>query len=519
MRNWHSFYEILRFPISLLYIALLLLGLGNALSNPAFSTLYSVENSGTLALAEVLTRTGSFLLTNFPLFCLIRLVTRKAGSATSITSAIAGYIAYLAVLMCFTVQSVPSINTTAFSSILGLSTSNANVVGSGGGVRYPLQTGQVATLIISIITLGCFRRSRRHSEYAFLGFISKDALCVVQTIFWCALAGFVVAIIWPAVLQGLNSQITFIAADTTNPVNLMFYGILDRIMNLLGLSTLIRSPFWYGASGGSWISVAGVNVAGDVNIWTAQLSASALTGSAGRFITPYYVLNLFAMPGLLWGAYSIQTDAFERRRTRGFYILATLLSLFSGSLLPLELTLLFLCPLLYVLHLCYTGVLYGILHVLKIYLGFNYTGTNTIAVLPGTLLEYLTYLNNPSLRRTLLGILAVGAVTFLVYYLTTRLYFYHLAVDVFHTGQKNELIQHTIEAVGGVENIKNMEASPFRLVISLYDPAKLNARQITDLGSLRVYETKAGYAITFGAASTMIRQGILNEMRSQIRSV
>ncbi|MBR2595818.1 MAG: hypothetical protein IKE06_05790, partial [Solobacterium sp.] len=134
MRNWHSLYEVLQFPIGVLFAAMFLLGLGNLLSNPAFSSLISVHNTIILALAEAMIRIGSFLVTNYPLLFLIRLVTRKAGSATSIISALSGYVTYLVMTMCFAPGSLPS---TAYSSILGLSTASVNVVGATGGVRYP----------------------------------------------------------------------------------------------------------------------------------------------------------------------------------------------------------------------------------------------------------------------------------------------------------------------------------------------------------------------------------------------
>lgn len=515
MRNWNSLYDILSFPIGILYFAMTLLGIGNILTNSAFSVFFTMTNELVILLAEVCIRTGTFLVVNFPLFFMLRLVTRKSGSATGILSAFAGYIAYLTMTMCFAGSSLPS---TAFSSILGLSITSARAKSLAGAVHYPLQTGVIGAGIVALIALYNYNRTRKRSDYNLFAFISKDTQCVIGTVILSAAAGFGMAYAWPYAVRTIHTAVEFISSDTTNPVNLMIYGVLDRFSSLLNIGAMIRTPFWYGSNGGTWLNMVGSSVAGDVNIWTAQAAIGGLTGMAGRFITPYYVLNIFAVPGLLWAMYSLKTDYFEKRRTRLFYILASLLSIFSGTLLPLEITLFFAAPALYFFHLLYTGLLFGIFQAMGVYLGFNYAGGATLTALPGTLLELLSYLQFTSLQKTLLMIAAAGVISFFVYFLFTRFYYKYLALDLFQTGRKNHIVKGVIDAVGGVDNIKLTHSSTDRLVISLYDPTKLDANKIRSLGSVRVYDTKAGYAITFGAASTMVRLGISESMRESIRS-
>lgn len=516
MRNWHSLYEILYFPICVMLAAQVLLGLGNLLTNEVFESFIQIDNEFITLLAQTGMRLGTFLLVNFPLLFLIRLVARKNGSATTIISAFSGYVVFQIVTMYFATSSMP---TTAYSSILGISFTAASTALMSGGVHYPLQTGLTATAIVSIITLRSYSRSRIRSEYGFFSFISKDTFCVIRTMFFSTIFGIIIAYIWPYIIEALQAAITYIASDTTNPANLAVFGIMERMLSVLNLGTIIRSPFWYGTSGGSWISMAGTNIAGDVNIWTAQLAAGSISGMTGRFITPYYVLNMFAIPGLLWGMYSMQTDRLERRRTRMLYILVTAMSLLSGTLLPVELMLFFLCPLLFLFHIGYTGVLFGVFQSMHTYLGFNYSGTSTITAMPGTLLEYLSYIGNSSLTDTLIKILIVGGISFLIYFFFTRLYFRRLALDVFHTGGKDRLVMGTVEALGGIENVKLIHSSADRVVVSLYDPTKLNVNKLRELGSIRITETRAGYSIAYGAASTMVRIGIIEYMRDSIRSV
>ena len=502
MRRWHSLYEMFRFPIGVITFAIFLLGAGNIITNPAFGSIITIRNDFVLLIGEACVRLGTFLVVNFPLFLLLRSVTKRAGSATTILSALSGYVAYLTFTTLFTRSDLPS---TAYSSILGISITSS-IANLANTTRYPLQTGLLPTFIISLVTLASYARTRYSSDYGFFSFINKDVMCVVRTVLFSSIVGVLVGYAWPYVLQVLQRMITFISTDTTNPINLILYGILDRFLCTLNLGTLIRSPFWYGTNGGSWI-------------WTGQLTSDALSGITGRFITPYYVINLFAIPGLIWGIYSINTDKLEKRRLLLYEIVLTVVSIFAGILLPMELTLFFLCPVLYIFHIFYSGILFGVFQAMHVFVGYNYTGTSTIIAMPGTLLEYLSYFSNASLTSSLLKILLVGVITFFIYFLFTRIYFKYLALDLFRVGDKERLIDGTISAVGGIENVKLVHSSMNRLIISLYNPTKLNITKLKKLGSIRVAETKAGYAISYGAASTMVRMGIDQKMKEYIREV
>lgn len=516
MRNWRSFYEILRFPLEILFIAAIMTGLGNMLTNPALGLSAYVTNEYVRAAAEVAITSGRFLIVCFPLLFMIRFVTRRSGSGTTIISALAGYAVFLAVTIFFTRGELPA---TAYSSILGISVTRSSIAGMNSAVHYPLQTGVIGAMITAGITNWAYVNSRRKNEYGLFSFISREASIALHMIVISALAGAAVSFVWPYLIAFVQRVIRFISVDTSNPVNLSLFGILNRLLGVMNLGTLIRTPFWYGNSGGSWVNMAGVSIAGDVNIWTAQLQANALVGMAGRFFTPYYVLNIFAVPGMIWAMYSLHTDAIERRRRRLFCIIATVVSMLCGTLLPLELMLVMLCPLLFAFHLGYTGLLYAVFQSMHVYLGYRSTDTSTITAIPGTLPEYFTYIQYPSLSRTLLYVAAAGLISMIVYFFVTRLYFRRLAIDLFDNGNRDHLVKGTIKALGGIENIKMTQSDISSLTVSVYDPNKADMDRLRRLGTFRIYESRAGYVICFGASSTMIRMGIMDAMHESIRSV
>ena len=100
------------------------------------------------------------------------------------------------------------------------------------------------------------------------------------------ITGFALVWLWPIVLNLLNTIFDFIATDITNPMNLFVYGVMDRILADLNLGALMRTLFWYGEQGGTWINNLGVNYMGDVGIWTAQMNSLITPSGVGRLITP-----------------------------------------------------------------------------------------------------------------------------------------------------------------------------------------------------------------------------------------
>ena len=103
--KWHSLFELLVFPIGILMVATVMVGLSNLMINPAFATLYSIQNDLLIVIAEAVSKVGTFLIVNFPLIFLLRVVSKKKGSATTIVSALAGYVTYAVFTMYFATKS------------------------------------------------------------------------------------------------------------------------------------------------------------------------------------------------------------------------------------------------------------------------------------------------------------------------------------------------------------------------------------------------------------------------------
>ena len=512
--KWHNYYEMLKFQLALLFTAVMIYGLGNLITNTSFSSLWLIKNQYILVVAEAFMRLAQFLIVYFPLFFLIKLVSKPKNGVTKVVAGIIGYITFEVFTIFFADSSLPS---AAFSPILGISITSSRVNGLAGSTHYPIQTGIIGIAVVAYFTVTTHEFTKNHSQYDFMGFIDRDLWVTLVNMIPCAISGVLVAWAWPFMYEQLNNLFVFISRNINNPMNLFIYGVTERLLNVLNLASLIRTPFWFGTQGGTWVNLVGENVAGDVNAWTASLAAGALQVTSGRFITPYYVMNMFAMPGLILGLYSLYTDKMEKRKVRVLVIIAILTSLLSGCSLPIELLLALLCPLLFILHVLYTGSLFGVFKAVGCTLGFNYKGTSTLTALPGTLPEFLTYVNNADLRHTINVILIIGAITFLLYFIMTRVYFKYLALDLFNTGGVGRMSDATIRAVGGTANIKMIHSSINRLTIQVFDPTLFNVKPLREFSSVRVSDSKAGFVLNFGAGSTIIANAINKELRESLR--
>lgn len=514
MRRWHSFIEIFQFPLKLLFIAVLLMGIGNLVVNPHMAVFWTVNNKIILMLAEVCKYFGGFLVINFPFFILIRVLCKKYDNSIPVFVGITGFIIFNVVTMFMASSSLPS---SAFSAILGISVSAVNLqILSGNAVHYPIQTGFVAVIIVAVATKYAYHRSRTKSPYGFFAFIDKDTWSILSTLIYCALGGLVVALMWPFLIQLINMIFQFIATDITNPMNLFVYGIMDRVLSVFNVNALIRNAFWFGEMGGSWIDSFGVSYLGDVAIWTQQQAIGAITSGVGRLITPYYVLNIFAVPAMLTAFYTLFTDKIEKNRYKLFFLLAIVLSIVTGTLLPLEIFLAISAPLLFVFHVLFSGALFGVFQGLSASLGYTFSG-NVLTATPGGLFDLLIVIRNPAMQRTLFIILVVGIISALVYFGVTRYYYKRLAFDLLSTGKVKFVVDQLLEGIGEIENIRMIQSSPTHITIQVFDVSLINFSLIQKIGASKIVETRAGYAIHFGGASTIIKDEINRRSKGLVR--
>lgn len=510
---WHSLYDVLKVPLIVILAGIMMVGVGSLLTSSTFDSLYVIDQPVFIMVGRILSSTGAFIVSNFPLFILLRLVTRKAGSSQTVPGALCGYVAFCAATMLVRNTSLPAY---AYKEILGISLQIPGTYTSETSVVYPLDTGICGALCTAFVVLFLYRRKHKGGKAQW---VDKPGWSFFMTIVLCALLGCAIAFLWPYFYAVIARIITVITVDTANPVNLSLYGVTDRLLSILNLNTLIRTPFWYTGSGGSWISESGTSIAGDVSIWTAQTSSGLFTGMSGRFITPFYVLNIFAVPAFLWAVFSVQNERTEKKKLLFPVFVLTVFSVFTGILLPVELFLAVFCPLLFIIHCAMSGLLFALMQSLQIYIGYNAPGGLSSGIMPGSLMELFTYLSNPGMQEKLTGFLVVGIITALLYFVVTRFYFRHMAVDLFHTGKKEKMIDAMEEALGGAANIHRVASMYDTVHVDVFETGKVSVDRLLEAGAIYVDRAGDRYVLHIAEASTMIRIGLEKKRQAVVRDV
>lgn len=502
MKRWNALLNTMRFPIKLMLLAFILIEIGSIIQNRNVNIFYTINNNSTILLiSNILIKLGEVIAINFPLIIIIRFVSRRAKSGTPILIAIIGYFTFLVFTMFFYTA-----NNSSLISNNAIEYSIANFINTTNVSKQPIQTGVIGALIVGLISRYSYLKSRNRSTYSILAFLDKDTVGYIYNIFFCAVAGFVVAKIWPFLILGIDKSIHFIASDTSSFKNMAFYGFLDRLLSTLGLGELIKRPFWYGIAGGSLTTFSGQNVFGDVAIWSKLIELKESTLGYGKFITPYYIINMFIVPSMMIALYFSNNRKFERRKSIFLVLFLMILSFIYGNPIILELILFFGAPLLYFIYLILTAIIFGVLQYLGVYLGFNYTGSILIAM-PGSFPDFIILLRNAQYSNTLLIIFILGLLSAIIYFSITILYIQFLAFDLFSI-KKRILAVKIVDGVGGVLNIDRVYSSASKLTLVLKDLELADVDKLILLDAPKISQVNEGIIIYYGMASVIIRKQI-----------
>ena len=509
MRSWLSFFEMLQFPVKVLFVAFVLLGLGGGMANSALAAVLPATES-TLVVSSILQYVGSFVIGNFPLLLVVSMVGRRKDSSAPIFAGVMGFIIFIIVSTFVANQTYSS---EFYASILGISVDMKQFSANSDVILYPFQTGVISAIAVVWCTRMAYRNTRQHSMDGWMGYVDKDTMAVLLAMVFCFIAAIFVTMMWPIAINVIARVMRYIARDITSPIRLFIYGVFDRGMSILGLSSISRGAFWFGNYGGSWINSNGISYFGDVAVWTGQQAALIVSNGAGRLITPYYLINFFAIPAIAIVNWISFTDAKERRRYFFFMILVIVISVLFGSTLPFELYLLTTTPVILAIHLLTTGLLFGILQSLGVFIGYTYNGNPAFAN-PGNIFDLIAYFNDTYTRGNLYLFLIVGAVVFVFYFLVAYLYYNYLALDFLNFG-KREIIDEFLASIGGLGNVRNIQAATTKVTVKVINPQIVDFNRLHAAGVGKIVENKDGYNIYFGSDSLMIRRAVIRKIRGK----
>jgi glucose PTS system EIICB or EIICBA component len=475
-------------PIAILPAAGLLLGIGGALSNPNTVQAYPFLNISWLqGIFSIMSSAGEVVFANLALIMCIGLSVGLAKKDKG-TAGLAGAVSFLVMN----------------ASIKGMITAFNPAVKS-------IDTGVVGAIVIGLTV------SYLHNKYgniqlpAVLGFFGGSRFVPIVSSFSAIFIGAIFFLIWPTFQGWLVSAGNAIAG--LGAIGTFLYGFLLRLTGAVGLHHMIYPLFWYTELGGV-ATAAGQTVTGAQNIFFAELADPNHVGlftEGTRFFAGRFATMMFGLPAACLAMYHCVPKE-KRKLVGGLFLGAAITSFITGITEPIEFMFLFVAPWLYVVHAVFDGLSFFIADILNISIGNTFSGGLIDFTLFGVL--------QGNAKTNWILVLAVGAIWAALYYFTFRFLITKFnvmtpgrepegeEVKVVTKGSMNETAVQVLEALGGKDNLDDVDACITRLRVAVKDVSKVDKVKIKALGATAVLEVKGGVQAIFGAKADPLKQKI-----------
>ncbi|TDT72309.1 PTS system D-glucosamine-specific IIC component [Hypnocyclicus thermotrophus] len=473
-------------PVAILPAAGLFLAFGNKLQLP------------------LMEQAGGVIFANLPLLFAV-------GTAIGLANGegVAALAAIVAILVMNTTMGIVSgaeaglaAHDRAFASVLGIPT---------------LQTGVFGGIIAGVIAAMLYNKYYKIELPPFLGFFAGKRFVPIVTAVAAFLIGLAMPIIWKPIQAGLY-QLSYLANETNTNISTFIFGVIERSLIPFGLHHIFYSPFWFDF--GEYINKAGELVKGDNRIWFEMLKdnvhnfSSATYQGAGKFMTGKFPFMMFGLPGAALAMYH-EAKPEKRKIAGGILFSAALTSFLTGITEPIEFAFLFVAPVLYGIHVLIAGTSFMLMNMLGVRIGMTFSGG---------VIDFIMFGVMPN-RTPWWWVIIVGAVLFVVYYFLFR--FAIRKWDLKTPGREedeveseevslggHELAVLVIDALGGKENLKSVDACITRLRVEVADTSKVNDGELKKLGAAGVLKVGAnGVQAIFGSKA----QFISNDINKMIR--
>ena len=475
-------------PISILPAAGLLLGIGGALSNVNTVNAYPFLDKPWLqGIFLIMSACGNIVFTNLAMIMCIGLAVGLAKKDKG-TAALAAAVSFLVMN----------------AAITGMIESfNPDVVS--------IDTGVVGAIVVGGVVSYLHNKYRNIQLPAVLGFFGGSRFVPIVSSFASIGIAVIFFLIWPTFQGWLTSTGTVIAS--LGAFGTFLYGFLLRLTGAIGLHHMIYPLFWMTELGGV-ANVAGETVVGAQNIFFAQLADPSHVGlfhEGTRFFAGRFITMMFGLPAACLAMYHCVPKT-KRNLVAGLFLGGAVTSFITGITEPIEFMFLFVAPWLYVVHAFFDGLAFFIADILNISIGNTFSGGAIDFALFGVL--------QGNEKTNWMLIIPVGLAWACLYYFSFRLLITKFNVmtpgrdteaDEVKVITKDSLMDTSVkvlEALGGKENIEEVDACITRLRVSIKDVSKVDKDTIKALGATAVLEVKGGVQAIFGAMADPIKQRI-----------
>jgi len=227
---------------------------------------------------------------------------------------------------------------------------------------------------------------------------------------------------------------------------------------------------------------------------------------------------MFGLPAAAYAMYKV-ADTKNKKLVGGLLFSAALTSFLTGITEPIEFTFLFVAPALYGIHALLEGISYAVLYMLDVAVGVTFSR----GIIDFTLFGLL----QGNAKTNFIWILILGIPTALIYYYVFKTLILKFNFKTPGRGDeevklytkkdvlaKDMDIEQVIDALGGRENLVDVDACITRLRVTVKDVSKV-ADDATWKGELKargVFRKGNGVQVVYGALAEVLKNDI-NKVR------
>lgn len=409
----------------------------------------------------------------------------------------------------------------AIGVAVGFAKDNNGAAGLAGAVGYlillamlknlnkSIDTGVVGGILIGGIGGGLYNKYKDLKLPEFLAFFGGKRFIPIITGVAAVVLGLILGYIWPPIQSGLHVFSLWLA--NSGGVGLFLYGVFNRMLLITGLHHILNSLFWFQL--GDFTTAQGAMVHGDI----ARFMAG--DPSAGYFMAGFFPIMMFGLPALCLAMY---TTAFRhnQKAVAGLLFSMALTSFLTGVTEPIEYTFVFLAPVLFGLHALLTGISMLVMYYLQVRLGFSFSAGAIDYVL------FYKLAHNP------LWMLALGGIMFVLYYILGRFFISKFNLATIGREDEDQAMERSlaeisaeslemqfIGALGGAENLMEVDACTTRLRLVVKDATIINKSLLKSLGAKGVINpTPDTLQVVLGPHAEIVASGIREALTELTKS-
>jgi len=459
----------LMFPIATLPAAALLLRLGSG------DMLGAVPNDIVQYIASIMAASGNAILGNLAIIFAIGIAMGLAHDNSG-GAALAGAIAHLVLV-----------------AVLGAVNEDLNMGVFGG--------------IIGGITAGLLYNKFYNVKFPeWLSFFGGRRFVPIITSITMAVLASILAIVWGPIQGGIDAVGNWLIGAGSLGVGM--YGFLNRLLIPVGLHHVVNTVIWFDF--GEFTNAAGELIKGDINRFLAG------DPSAGHFQAGFFPIMMFGLPAACLAMYfAAKKD--KRAAVGGMFVSIALTAFLTGVTEPIEFTFMFLSPILYAIHAVLTGISLAVSYIVGFRDGFGFSAG---------LIDYLLNFGLADRPWLLIPLgLGFGAIYFVIFYFLIK------KLDLKTPGREDEEEEgaeidsaiandldlrayKTIEALGGLDNIKQVDYCTTRLRMTVIDAGQVDEKSLKQTGARGVMRiSKTNVQVIVGTSVEFLAEAMKDRLK------